>query len=103
MAVIEKSGLMKYKDKSGNLYLMLPITNMDNVDGLDEALAGKADSNHTHTAADVGADASGSADRAANEALLSAQTYADEVRTNAKSYTDTAIQSAIQNTWEASY
>lgn len=88
MAVIEKSGLMKYKDKSGNLYLMLPITNMDNVDGLDEALAAKAAANHTHTAADVGADASGSAARAL---------------TDAKSYTDTAIQTAIQNTWEASY
>lgn len=39
MAVIEKSGLMKYKDKAGNIYLMYPITNTDNVDGLDEALA----------------------------------------------------------------
>lgn len=38
MAVIEKSGLMKYKDKAGNLYLMLPITNTDNVDGLDELI-----------------------------------------------------------------
>lgn len=38
MAVIEKSGLMKYKDKAGNLYLMLPITNADNVDGLDELI-----------------------------------------------------------------
>lgn len=39
MAVIEKSGLMKYKDKAGNIYLMYPITNTDNVDGLEEALA----------------------------------------------------------------
>lgn len=39
MAVIEKSGLMKYKDKSGNTYLMYPITNTDNVDGLEEAIA----------------------------------------------------------------
>lgn len=39
MAVIEKSGLMKYKDKSGNTYLMYPITNTDNIDGLDEAIA----------------------------------------------------------------
>lgn len=38
MAVIKKSGLMKYKDKSGNLYLMLPITSTDNVDGLDELI-----------------------------------------------------------------
>lgn len=36
MSVIEKSGLLKYKDKSGNLYLMLPITSVDNVDGLEE-------------------------------------------------------------------
>lgn len=39
MAVVEKSGLMKYKDKAGNLYLMYPITTTNNVDGLDEALA----------------------------------------------------------------
>lgn len=38
MAVIEKSGLMKYKDKAGNLYLMLPITSTDNVEGLDELI-----------------------------------------------------------------
>lgn len=60
MAVIEKSGLMKYKDKSGNLYLMLPITNMDNVDGLDEALAGKENSG------------------AAAQALNNAKAYTDE-------------------------
>lgn len=60
MAVIEKSGLMKYKDKSGNLYLMLPITNMDNVDGLDEALAGKENSG------------------AAAQALTDAKAYTDE-------------------------
>lgn len=36
MSVIEKSGLLKYKDKSGNLYIMLPITSVDNVDGLEE-------------------------------------------------------------------
>lgn len=49
MAVIEKSGLMKYKDKSGN----------------------------TYTAAKVGA--------------------------TTQAYIDSAIQSTIQNTWEASY
>lgn len=36
MSVIEKSGLLKYKDKSDNLYLMLPITSVDNVNGLEE-------------------------------------------------------------------
>ena len=60
MAVIEKSALMKYKDKAGNLYLMLPITNMDNVDGLDEALAGKENSG------------------AAAQALTDAKAYTDE-------------------------
>ena len=39
MAVIEKSGLMKYKDKAGNVYLLYPITTIDNIDGLDEALS----------------------------------------------------------------
>lgn len=36
MAVTEVSGLMKYKDANGNVYLMLPITTKDNVDGIDE-------------------------------------------------------------------
>ena len=36
MAVIENSGLMKHKDKAGNVYILYPITNADNVDGLDE-------------------------------------------------------------------
>lgn len=43
---------------------------------------------HGVTAEQVGADAKGSA----------AQSLAD-----AKAYTDSAIQAAIQNTWEASY
>ena len=50
MAVIEQSGLMKYKDQSGNVYLMLPITNVDNVDGLEEALAGRAPLSHVSDA-----------------------------------------------------
>ena len=36
MAVTEVSGLMKYRDANGNVYLMLPITTKDNVDGIDE-------------------------------------------------------------------
>lgn len=60
MAVIEKSGLMKYKDKAGNLYLILPITNMDNVDGLEEALAAKETSG------------------AAAQALIDAKAYTDQ-------------------------
>lgn len=36
MPVVEKNGLMKYKDKSGNTYILYPVTNTENVDGLDE-------------------------------------------------------------------
>ena len=39
MPVVEKNSLMKYKDKSGNTYILYPITNTDNVDGLDEVVA----------------------------------------------------------------
>ena len=49
MAIIEKTGLMKYKDKAGNIYLMYPITKTDNVDGLedwDSAVLLKSDSTH---------------------------------------------------------
>lgn len=35
MAVIKNSGLMKFKDKNGNIYAILPITTKDNVDGLE--------------------------------------------------------------------
>lgn len=38
MPVVEKNSLMKYKDKSGNTYILYPITNTDNVDGLDEVV-----------------------------------------------------------------
>lgn len=38
MAVTKKSGMLKYKDKSGNLYLMLPVTNAANVDGLSDLI-----------------------------------------------------------------
>ncbi len=38
MAVTKKSGMMKYKDKSGNLYIMLPVTNAANVDGLSDLI-----------------------------------------------------------------
>ena len=36
MSIVEKSGLMKYKDAAGNTTIMYPITNTDNVDGLEE-------------------------------------------------------------------
>ena len=35
MAVIKNSGLMKFKDKNGNIFAILPITTKDNVDGLE--------------------------------------------------------------------
>lgn len=60
MATIEKSGLLKYKDKAGNLYIMRPVTNTDNVDGLDTLLAEKETSG------------------AAADALTSAKKYTDQ-------------------------
>ena len=36
MAVNEISGFLKFKDSSGDINLLLPITTKDNVDGLDE-------------------------------------------------------------------
>lgn len=38
MPVVEKNSLMKYKDKAGNTYILYPVTNADNVDGLDEMI-----------------------------------------------------------------
>lgn len=38
MVVTEQNGLMKYKDKAGNLYILYPITNADNVVGLTELI-----------------------------------------------------------------
>ena len=38
MAIIENNVLMKYKDSSGNVSLLYPITLKDNVDGVDEAI-----------------------------------------------------------------
>ena len=35
MAVTKHSGLMKFKDKNGDVYAILPITTKDNVDGLE--------------------------------------------------------------------
>ena len=106
MAVIEKSGLMKYKDKSGNTYLMYPITNTDNIDGLDEALAEKAAATHTHTKSQI-SDLSTrmpASDVKAWAKVDAKPTYTvAEVGATTQVYVDSAIQSAIQNTWEASY
>lgn len=102
MANVEKSGTMKYKDKSGNMTTMYPKTKVANVEGLSTELDKKAPLTHTHTksqisdfptsmpasdvkawakaatkpsytASEVGADASG----AAAQALTDAKTYTD--------------------------
>ena len=57
MATIDTSGLMKYKDASGNIYALYPITTRDNVDGLeyvDEHIADTANP-HSTTADQTGA------------------------------------------------
>lgn len=106
MAVIEKSGLMKYKDKSGNTYLMYPITNTDNIDGLDEALAENAAATHTHTKSQI-SDFPTSMSTSDVKAWAKADaklTYTTaEVGATTQAYVDSAIQSAIQNTLEVSY
>lgn len=102
MANVEKSGTMKYKDKSGNMTTMYPKTKVANVEGLSAELDKKAPLTHSHTksqisdfptsmpasdvkawakaatkpsytASEVGADASG----AAAQALTDAKTYTD--------------------------
>lgn len=50
MPIVEKSGLMKYKDEAGNTTIMYPITTMENVDGVEEALAEKAAASHVSDA-----------------------------------------------------
>ena len=106
MSVIVKSGLMKHKDKAGNTYILYPITNMDNVNGIGEALAGKADSTHTHTKDQI-SDFPTSMPASDVKAWAKADTKpaytASEVGATTKDYVDSSIQAAIQNTWEASY
>ena len=56
MAVIEKSGLLTYKDADGNKTIMYPITKKDCVEGLenlDETLSNKSDIYHTHSYNDL--------------------------------------------------
>ena len=53
MAVIENNVLMRVKDSEGNANLFYPVTKADNVEGLSDALATKADTAHTHAVADV--------------------------------------------------
>lgn len=57
MAVIEKSGLMKYKDAAGNVYLLYPVTTKDNIDGMEELDAHivNTDNPHETTPGQIGA------------------------------------------------
>lgn len=112
MAVIEKSGILKYKDKAGNVYLMLPITSMDNVDGLEEALAVKAGTSVASAAANglmsstdkskLDGIADGANKTTVDSTMSTTSTNPVQNKVIAAAI-DSAIQSAIQNTWEASY
>lgn len=116
MAVYEKSGRMKYKDKAGNIYTMYPATNMNNIDGLEAALAAKAASTHSHSAASASAAgfmsavdkskldgiAAGANKTTVDSAMSSTSTNPVQNKVIAAAI-DSAIQTAIQNTWEASY
>lgn len=42
MATTEQTGLFTYIDESGNMHILYPVTTMEAVDGLPDALAGKA-------------------------------------------------------------
>lgn len=53
MANVEKSGTMKYKDKSGNMTTMYPKTKVANVEGLSTELDKKAPLTHTHTKSQI--------------------------------------------------
>lgn len=74
MAIIEKSGFLKYKDASGNTTLMYPITTKDNVDGMDDIDAHVASQENPHnvTADQIGA------------ISYSAQSLTDEQKTQVK-------------------
>ena len=49
MATIENNVLIRVKDSSGNDQLFYPVTKLDNVDGIQDALDGKANASHgTH-------------------------------------------------------
>ena len=106
MANAEKNGYMKYKDGSGNVTTMYPKTKIANVDGLQSELNGKAASSHTHTKNQI-SDFPTSMPASDVKAWAKADTKptytASEVGATTKDYVDSAIQTAIQNTWEASY
>ena len=63
MATAEKSGPLKYKNRSGDVTIFYPVTLKENVTGMEGIDAHLVDRNNPHqvTAEQVGADASGSA------------------------------------------
>ena len=46
MATTEVNGLMTYIDEAGNHFILYPVTQVENVDGLEDALAAKAPKSH---------------------------------------------------------
>lgn len=75
MAVTEQNGLMKYKDKAGNLYILYPITNADNVDGLTELIEPVSTAaNEAKTAAATAQSKADGADTKATNAATAAAT-----------------------------
>ena len=42
MATMEANGLLTVKDRAGNLYIIYPITKLENIDGLEVATATSA-------------------------------------------------------------
>lgn len=49
MAIYDKEGQLTYEDEAGNSYLLHPKTKMNCVDGLEEALGGKAPASHAES------------------------------------------------------
>ena len=117
MAITEKSGALKYKDTSGDVTIMWAETKIANVDGLQEALDGKAASSHTHSKSEIidfpasmpASDVKDWAKADTKPAYTASEVGADEsgaaaqALSDAKAYADSSIQLAIQNSWEASY
>ncbi|MBQ7858734.1 MAG: hypothetical protein IJ347_01180 [Faecalibacterium sp.] len=82
MALIEKSGLLKFKDAAGQMYVLYPVTTTDQVGGLDteletltRALASETAraQNAEQTNTTAAANAKTAADNAANAAAANAK------------------------------
>lgn len=89
MAVTEQNGLMKYKDKAGNLYILYPITNADNVDGLTELIEPVSTAaNEAKTAAATAQSKADGADTKATNAATAAATAQSTANTAKNLATD---------------